>query len=60
MSPRGAPASAQAPNAAISSSLSERSSLKCWMPMFFSMNHGGISRRAVLFFIERAQGRASS
>ena len=29
---------------AISSSVSDRSLLKCWMPTFLSMNHGGISR----------------
>ena len=45
---------------AISASVSETSSLKCWTPMFFSMNQGGISRSAVFSFIARAQGRASS
>ena len=58
--PRGAPASAQAPMVAISSSVSEMSSLKYWTPIFFSMNQGGISRRAVFCFIARAQGRAPS
>ena len=40
--------------AAISSSLSEGSSLYRWIPMFLSMNHGGISPAAVRFVIERA------
>src|SRR5205809_3883469 len=30
------------------------------MPMFFSTNHGGISRSAVFAFIDLAHGRASS
>ena len=59
-SPRGAPASAQAPMTAISSSVSEMSSLNRWTPMFFSMNQGGISRSAVFCFIALAHGRASS
>jgi hypothetical protein len=65
--PSGAPLSAQAANSAISSSLRDGSSLNCWMPMFFSMNHGGIAPRpycdrasAVRCFIARAYGRACS
>lgn len=58
--PRGAPASTQAAMVSISASLSEGSSLKCWMPMFLSMNHGGISRAAVRLRIDRAQGRTSA
>ena len=56
--PRGAPLSAHAAIFAISSSLSERSSLNCWMPTFFSMYHGGItpglSRSPVRCFMARA------
>ena len=40
--PRGAPLSAHHAILATSSSLSEMSFLYCWMPMPFSMNHGGI------------------
>ena len=62
--PRGAPPSAHLAIFAISSSLSDGSSLYCWMPMFFSMNHGGIAfgllRRLVRSFMDRAHGRASS
>ena len=42
--PCGAPASTHLTMVAISSSVSDRSLLKCWMPTFLSMNHGGISR----------------
>ena len=63
-SPSGAPLSAQAAIFAISSSLNDGSFLNRWMPMSFSMNHGGItpivSRRPVRYFIARAQGRTSS
>ena len=59
-SPRGAPLSTQAPIVSISSSLSDESSLKCWIPMFFSMNQGGISRSSVRSLIALAQGRTSS
>ena len=62
--PRGAPLSAHLAIFAISSSLSEMSSLYCWMPTFFSMNHGGIasglSRSAVRALMALAQGRTSS
>ena len=58
-SPWGAPASTQAPMVAISASLSDGSSLKRWMPMFLSTNHGGISRAAVRALMARAQGRTS-
>ena len=64
-SPRGAPPSAQAAIVSISCGLSEMSSLKFRMPMFFSMNHGGIrsgslSGRDVLSLMARAHGRTSS
>ena len=58
--PCGAPLSTQLAIFAISSSLSEESSLNFWMPMFLSMNQGGISRAAVLRLIARAHGRTSS
>ena len=57
--PCGAPASTQAPIVSISRSLSDGSSLKCWMPMFLSMNQGGISRAVVRLRIDRAHGRTS-
>ena len=63
--PRGAPASTQSAISATSSRLSEMSFLKRWMPMFFSMNQGGIrsgslSGREVLSLMARAHGRTSS
>ena len=62
--PRGAPLSVHAAMVAISSSLNDQSSLNRWMPMSFSMYHGGIVpilfRRPVRFLMERAQGRTSS
>ena len=62
--PSGAPLSAQAAIFAISSSLSDGSFLKSWMPMSFSMYQGGItpilSRSPVRYFMARAQGRTSS
>ena len=45
--PRGAPLSTHFAILAISSSLSEGSSLYCWMPMSFSMYQGGIAPRWV-------------
>ena len=63
-SPCGAPLSAQRAIVATSSSLSDQSSLNRWMPMFFSMYHGGItpglSRSPVRYLMARAQGRTSS
>src|SRR5579872_5189552 len=44
---------------AISSALSEGSSLNLVMPMLRSMCHGGIWRKTTFSLIERAQGRAS-
>src|SRR5688572_2989849 len=62
--PRGAPPSAHLAILAISSSLSDGSSLYIWMPMFFSMYHGGITPALgpipVRVLIDRAQGRTSS
>ena len=62
--PRGAPLSAHFPIAAISSSLSDGSFMNCWMPMFFSTYHGGMTPAfgpmLVRCLIARAQGRASS
>src|SRR5262245_60346483 len=58
--PIGAPLSTQRAIFPISSSLSDVSSLNFWMPMFRSMNHGGISRTEVFRLIDRAHGRASS
>ena len=62
--PRGAPLSAHFAILAISSSLSERSFLNFWIPMFFSMPQGGIAprwvRSPVFTFMDLAQGRASS
>ena len=57
--PRGAPLSTHAATMAISSSLSDGSSLNSWMPMFLSMCQGGISRFTTRFLIDRAQGRTS-
>src|SRR5881396_306584 len=54
------PPSTHAAIVAISASLSEISSLNFWMPTFFSMCHGGISRATTRRLIDRAQGRASS
>ena len=63
-SPCGAPRSTQRAIVAISSSLSDQSSLNFWMPMFRSMYHGGmtpgLSRSPVRFLMARAQGRTSS
>ena len=63
-SPRGAPLSAHRAMRAISSSLSDGSSLNRWMPMSFSMYHGGItpgvSRSPVRSLMARAQGRTSA
>src|SRR5262245_4075010 len=62
--PRGAPLSAHFAILAISSSLREGSFLNFWIPMFFSMNHGGIAPRLVpspvRVFMARAYGLASS
>ena len=59
--PRGAPLSTHFAIVAISSSLSDGSSLNFWMPMFFSTNHGGMTpARApspVRVLIARAHGR---
>ena len=63
-SPSGAPLSTYIAIFRISSSDSEGSSLKRWMPMSFSMYQGGmtpdLSRSPVRFLIERAHGRTSS
>ena len=63
-SPSGAPLSTQVAIRRISASDSDGSSLKAWMPMFFSTNQGGmtpgLSRRPVRFLMARAQGRTSS
>src|SRR5439155_860682 len=58
--PRGAPLSTHFPILAISSSLSDGSFLNFWMPMFFSMYHGGISRAAVCRLMADAHGRTCS
>ena len=62
--PRGAPASAHLAISAISSSLSDGSFLKCWMPMSFSMYHGGITPARgptpVRVLMLRAHGRTCS
>ena len=60
MSPFAAPWSAQAAIVAISSSVSDGSSLNFWMPMFRSMCQGGIMRAVVRVLISRAYGRTSS
>ena len=63
-SPCGAPLSAHIAIVRISSSLSDRSSLKRWMPTFFSIYQGGItpgwSRSPVLYLMARAHGHTSS
>ena len=63
-SPCGAPLSAQRAIVATSSSLSDQSSLNRWIPMFFSMYHGGmtpgLSRSPVRYLMARAHGRTSS
>ena len=41
--PRGAPLSTHFAIVAISSSLSDGSLWNCWMPMFFSTYHGGMT-----------------
>ena len=58
--PRGAPASTHVPIVAISSSVSDASSLNVRTPTLRSMYHGGISRCAVRSLMARAQGRTSS
>ena len=62
--PRGAPLSAHLAMRAISSSLSDGSFLKCWMPMSFSMYHGGITPARgpmpVRVLMLRAHGRTCS
>ncbi len=62
--PRAAPVSAQRATRAISSSLSDGSSLYSWMPMFFSMYQGGMTPARgpipVRCLIARAHGRTSS
>jgi hypothetical protein len=60
MLPFGAPLSTHLVIVAISSSVSDGSSLNLVMPTFRSMCHGGISRLATFWRIERAHGRASS
>ena len=58
--PIGAPASTHLTTVAISASVSEMSFFISWMPTFLSRVQGGISRFDTLFFIDLAQGRASS
>ena len=58
--PRGAPASDHATIVAISSSLSDGSSLNCWMPTFRSMCQGGMMRFITRVLMARAHGRTSS
>src|SRR5262245_49381495 len=62
--PRGAPLSAHFAILEISSSLSEGSFLKLWMPMFFSMYHGGMTPACgpipVRALMALAYGRTSS
>ena len=62
--PRGAPLSAHVAIIATSFALSDGSSLYCWMPMFFSMYHGGITPACgpmpVRCLMARAHGRTSS
>ena len=58
--PFGAPPSTHAAMVAISLSLSDGSSLNCWMPTLRSMCQGGISRCVTLFLMARAHGRTSS
>src|SRR4051794_27629159 len=57
--PSGAPAETHETIVPISSSERDGSSLNFWTPIVLSMNHGGISRLATLFWIDFAQGRAS-
>ena len=63
-SPCGAPLSAQRAMVAISSLLSDQSSLNFWIPMFRSMYQGGmtpgLSRSPVRYLMARAQGLTSS
>src|SRR5262245_28776434 len=58
-SPCGAPASTHLVIVSISASLSDRSFLNSWMPMFLSMCHGGIWCAVTRALIERAHGLAS-
>ena len=62
--PCGAPLSTQVAIIAISSRLSDGSSLKCWMPRSRSTNQGGMDPRAfarpVRALIDRAHGRTSA
>ena len=58
--PCGAPASTHLAIVSISSSRSDGSFLKLWMPTCGSRNHGGISCAAVFVLIDRAHGRTSS
>ena len=62
--PRGAPLSAHFAIVAISSSLSDGSLWNCWMPMFFSTYHGGMTPAfgpmPVRCLMARAHGRTSS
>ena len=62
LAPEMLPLAVQAAMAAISSSLSDQSSLNRWMPMSFSMYQGGMTPargpRLVRIFIALAQGRA--
>ena len=60
MSPFGMPPSTQRTRVAISSSESDRSFLKCWMPTVLSMCHGGIWRETTRALIDCAHGRVSS
>ena len=53
--PFGAPPSTHLPIVAISSSVSDASFLKLWMPTFLSMYQGGISRSTVRCLIALAQ-----
>ena len=61
--PRGAPASTQLATFPTSSSVREMSFLYFWMPMFFSMNQGGmtsgLSRSPVLYLMAFAHGLVS-
>ena len=58
--PRGAPASDHAAIVAISASVSDGSSLNCWMPTLRSMCQGGMMRSRTRVLMARAQGRTSS
>ena len=57
--PIGAPASTHFAIVSISSSRSDGSFLKLWMPTCGSMPHGGICRSVTRCLIERAHGRTS-